>query len=188
MRNNLNPLIKKDQMILLLILAVLGIFTQFGAAYLLEAILSLMPSVKEGYEALIEPMLEGNEIVFVMVVLLAPVLEELIFRIGIMKIGEKFLPFYAANIIQALLFGIYHGNYVQGVYAFILGMMLGYVLHRTGLIYASIVVHMTINMTGVVMQDIPLFYEQSPLIPFIGITSIIIVFLILFSFSSKKES
>jgi hypothetical protein len=40
------------------------------------------------------------------------------------------MPFWVANILQAVLFGIYHMNPLQGIYAFFIGLFLGYVCHK----------------------------------------------------------
>ena len=40
------------------------------------------------------------------------------------------LPFWLANIWQALLFGLLHMNVLQGVYAFTVGLVLGFICHR----------------------------------------------------------
>ena len=50
-----------------------------------------------------------------------------------------------AIIFSAILFGIYHGNIVQTPFAFILGLLLGYITVSYGLKYA-IAVHIFNNM------------------------------------------
>ena len=58
--------------------------------------------------------------------ILAPVSEELIFRGYILQTlrpyGKKF-----AIVLSAFLFGIFHGNLLQTPYAFLMGLVLGYV-------------------------------------------------------------
>lgn len=49
------------------------------------------------------------------------------------------------NYFSAILFGIYHGNIVQTPFAFILGLLLGYITVSYGLKYA-IAVHIFNNM------------------------------------------
>lgn len=81
-------------------------------------------------------------------VLFAPISDGLIFRGITLKLCQRNMPFIMANIVQALLFGIYHMNLFQGVYAFFFGLFLGYVMHRTKAIIAPIFLHMIINLSG----------------------------------------
>ncbi|MDF2804531.1 MAG: amino terminal protease family protein, partial [Anaerocolumna sp.] len=75
--------------------------------------------------------------------------EEFIFRGVTLKKAQKVMPFIGANILQAILFGVYHGNLVQGVYAFILGLFLGFVCYQLQSLLASILLHMVINISGI---------------------------------------
>lgn len=90
-------------------------------------------------------------------VVLAPVIEEYIFRrqlIDRMHIyGEKL-----AVVTSALMFGLFHGNLSQFFYAFTLGLVFGYVYLKTGKLRYSIGLHMFINLLGSVVA--PLFLEK----------------------------
>lgn len=74
----------------------------------------------------------------------APIAEELLFRgfvqRSLMPFGKKFAVFAAA-----LLFGMFHGNLVQTPYAFLVGLVLGYVTAEYSIIWA-IALHMLNNM------------------------------------------
>lgn len=80
-------------------------------------------------------------------VILAPCLEELIFRktlIDRMSIyGEK-----AAIVTSAVMFGLFHGNFSQFFYATALGIIFAYVYVRSGKLRYSIALHMIINFMG----------------------------------------
>ena len=83
-------------------------------------------------------------------VVLAPVLEELLFRKLIIDrirgYGEKFAIF-----ISALSFGLLHGNFEQFFYTFAIGLLFGYVYTKTGKLWYTISLHAAINfMFGVV--------------------------------------
>lgn len=82
-------------------------------------------------------------------IILAPVAEELIFRGLIFRYARYALPFWIANIWQALLFGLVHGNFIQGIYAFVMGLFLGFLCHRGRGIKYSIPVHIIYNIIGV---------------------------------------
>ena len=52
--------------------------------------------------------------------------------------------------ITALMFGIYHFNLVQGLYTFVLSLLLTYVLEKYNTIIAPMVVHIVANGMAVV--------------------------------------
>lgn len=56
--------------------------------------------------------------------------------------------FWVANAIQAVLFGILHGNLVQGLYTCGMGMMFGWVFWRTGRLRYSMGLHLALNFSS----------------------------------------
>ncbi len=134
--------------IVLIVLA--GFVTQIAMSMLLTLILPLFTKVYEQYSQLMDGLVGGNPVVaFVTVAILAPIAEELIFRgltlRGTIRHWENFL---LVNTLQALYFGIYHMNIVQGVYAFIMGLIFGYVAYRLNNILASMLFHASVNASG----------------------------------------
>ena len=61
-----------------------------------------------------------------MTLVLAPVLEEGAFRLVLYGWLRRFMAFFPAVFISSLAFGMYHGNWIQGTYAFLLGMVLAW--------------------------------------------------------------
>lgn len=112
----------------------------------------IFPKAMQIYRDLMETAGMQGEIslaVGVYTVILASVGEELIFRGVTLRAFERAgCSFWVANILQAVLFGIFHYNFIQGVYAFILGMVIGYVVELYGTLYAGIVLHMIFNLIG----------------------------------------
>lgn len=84
-------------------------------------------------------------------VILAPMIEEYIFRKQLIDrmrpYGEK-----TAVITSAVMFGLFHGNLSQMFYAATIGLVFGYVYARTGRLRYSIGMHMTINLLGGVVS------------------------------------
>ncbi len=74
---------------------------------------------------------------FLYACVLGPVAEELLFR-GILL--RTLAPFSKklAIFVSALLFGLFHGNLLQAPYAFVLGLVLGYVALQYRLIWAML--------------------------------------------------
>ena len=90
-------------------------------------------------------------------VILAPILEELIFRrmmIDRMRVyGERL-----AVVTSALMFGLFHGNLSQFFYAFLLGLVFGYVYLRKGKLRYTAALHMFVNLIGSVPGSLLMKY------------------------------
>ncbi len=134
----------------LLKLAVLGVFVQFAISFLLNLVYIVRPDVMQNYTKVMESLGSGNPSLFSVfyVVITAPIVEEMLMRGLCLVILRKEFPFWAANIIQAFYFGMIHLNLVQGIYAFLLGMVLGAVVKRYGTLKASMYLHFVINFSG----------------------------------------
>ena len=84
-------------------------------------------------------------------VVIGPIVEEFIFRKQLISrmraYGEKL-----AVISSAILFALFHGNLSQAFYAFLLGLVFGYVYLRSGKLWYSCALHMFINFIGGVVS------------------------------------
>lgn len=130
----------------LLLLVALGIASQFMISGILSILKPLLEELFRSYTDVINRIFSGDMTVVVLyTVLFAPIVEELIFRGVILNKLLPVLPFFAANMLQAAIFGIYHWNIIQGLYAFVIGLLLGYVSYRFRSLSASIILHMSIN-------------------------------------------
>lgn len=94
----------------------------------------------------VDDMLSGSSvwISFTATVVLAPVIEEFLFRKLLIDrmsaYGEK-----RAVFLSALAFGLFHGNFSQFFYAFAVGLIFGYIYIRTRRIWYTITLHMAVN-------------------------------------------
>lgn len=81
----------------------------------------------------------------------APVMEELVFR---KRVIDKMRPFGDKMCIfaSALLFGLFHGNLSQVLYAFALGAVFAYITLKTGSCRTSMVLHCVVNTFGTVLM------------------------------------
>ncbi|MFU0519608.1 lysostaphin resistance A-like protein [Gardnerella swidsinskii] len=84
---------------------------------------------------------------FIFVVILAPIVEEWLFRKQLLSrlraYGEK-----RAIVFSALAFALFHMNIFQFFYAFGLGLVFGYIYIRTSKLSYSIFLHMIVNFQG----------------------------------------
>lgn len=131
-------------------LALTGILLQIGISYLLNILYIIFPDFMNHYTEIMENLGMGSPTLLsvIYVVAVAPVTEELLTRGLCLGILKNSFPFWAANLIQAFYFGALHMNLVQGAYAFLMGLVLGYVAHRYGTLKSSIYVHFIINLSG----------------------------------------
>ena len=129
-------------------LIILGLLLQTGGAYLVNAAVRLLEdggaaavsgsaanaaaNQYSNYMAAIRS-LEPRQIVHAIFV--APLIEELVFRLIFLRAGKMIMPFWAANLVQAVLFGIYHSVTIQKLYGFVMGLLIGCVFYYCPVIY-----------------------------------------------------
>ncbi len=78
-----------------------------------------------------------------------PLTEELIFReLGFGRLREH-TGFLQAALLSSALFGLWHGNVVQGLYGFCMGIMFAWTLERKKTVAAPVLMHMAANLTSV---------------------------------------
>jgi len=82
--------------------------------------------------------------------ILAPVFEELIFRKYLIDRVGKYGEF-TAILLSGLMFGLFHGNFQQFFYATMLGFLFAFVYLRTGNVLYTIAFHMIINSSSVLI-------------------------------------
>ena len=111
----------------------------------------VFPDVMEAYAEYVESsgLSEMSVLSTIATLVMAPLAEEIVFRGMTFKLARKLTKnFWIANAVQALMFGIAHLNLVQGVYAFLLGMVLGFIYAKFNSLWASILAHLTFNFAG----------------------------------------
>lgn len=92
---------------------------------------------------------------FIATVILPPLVEEVIFRGLILQyLGRAGATFLVANLIQSVLFGIFHMNLVQGIYTTLIGFLLGYLAYRYDSILVPMALHAAYNLFGTLLVDL----------------------------------
>lgn len=89
--------------------------------------------------------IQGIVVLFVVIVG-APIVEELLFRGVLFEEFDRIVSDKATIILTALMFGIYHFNIIQSPNTFIMGLVLAYVYYKTRSIKAPIIIHATNNL------------------------------------------
>lgn len=114
------------------------------------SMLSMVLSNGEATDRVADLAMQTNIWNVVFLVIVGPVFEEWLFRKQLIdhtrKYGEK-----TAILLSGLAFGLFHMNLFQFFYAFLLGLMFGYVYTRTSKLRYSTAMHMIINFNGGVL-------------------------------------
>lgn len=83
------------------------------------------------------------------IIVIAPLFEEILFRgIVFTELSTVMRP-WAANILQAIFFGVAHGVLFQSIFAFVIGILLGIVYYKTRSIITSALCHSAFNLSVV---------------------------------------
>ena len=153
---------KKFHPLMLVGILFLSVGLQYVSMYAMNFTAAINPDWMTSFEAM-EDSLNMDQMTLPLAlyaIILGPVNEELLFRGISLHFFKKAMPFWVANVLQALLFGIYHMNMIQGVYAFFIGLFLGYVCEKGGSIFFSILLHILYNFLASYGTSV-LFYGES---------------------------
>ena len=89
------------------------------------------------------------------IAVIGPIAEEVVFRGAVCRsLLKKGVPVGLTVLISAMLFGLIHFNPAQIPFAFIMGLLLGYIYCRTGSLVPTIIAHILNNSISVVMMAI----------------------------------
>ncbi|MCF3651843.1 CPBP family intramembrane glutamic endopeptidase [Synoicihabitans lomoniglobus] len=84
-------------------------------------------------------------------VVVAPLVEEVIFRAGLFRFLRTRLPRWAAFVLPAAIFGSLHGNLVAFMPLFMLGIVFAVAYERTGRISVPILAHALFNLNTILL-------------------------------------
>ena len=117
---------------------------------IIGTVLSAILSGGSAENTIVEYAMDNNPLKLVVMVCLAPLIEEYVFRKQIIdrtrKYGEK-----TAVFLSALTFGLFHLNLFQFFYAFGLGLLFAYLYTRTGRLRYPVLIHCIVNFMGSVV-------------------------------------
>jgi membrane protease YdiL (CAAX protease family) len=139
------------------------------------------------YEDIANTLTSGSFLVQILAVgILAPVAEELCFR-GITLSRLSGVKLWAAIIIQAALFGIVHLNILQGLYAFAVGIVLGFLCTRFRTLWLPIVLHIVFNTTNILFSQFAGNSETADVIIGFIATASIVLSIVCFVFLLRED-
>ncbi len=101
--------------------------------------------------------------------LMVPIAEEIVFRGAIQRVLQNALgerKRWIAIVVSALIFGIIHFNLAQGLHAFLVGLLLGWLYSKTGSILPGFVFHWANNTVAYLMFNLMPQMNDGKLIDF----------------------
>lgn len=103
----------------------------------------------------------GFGLIFIAV--LPAIMEEFAFRKVIFGLTRKH-GFYPAAILSSVCFGLMHQNFLQGIFAFGMGMIFCYIYEKTGRIWVTMLLHFANNAISVLLPHLPIYGDYGPLV------------------------
>ncbi len=124
-------------------------------------------------------LVEGGNIVIeaLSIVIVAPVVEELLFRGVIMHHMRNIMPAGAAIVLQGMLFGCLHGDPLWIIYSAVLGCIIGYIRVRCGTLRAAIIFHVAFNAASYAFMAFANRFENNAAALGIGFVASAVLFL-----------
>lgn len=136
-----------------LVLAALGAAASITFNGLLS-LSGLMEAMTQDAEQVQSALYQGQiatELIGIGVVI--PVMEELLFRGVVQRRFRVMMKPRWAVICTAVIFALYHGNLLQAIYTFFLGIIFGYLLEKYHSIAAPVTAHIAANLISVAASE-----------------------------------
>lgn len=135
--------------------ALLAVCSQFACNIIMVVFQMVFPAVFANYTELMEGLdihvLPAWAMIFIVAVW-SPLAEELVFRAMVFRTLRKGFSFVPAAIISGVAFGVYHMNWVQGVYAAALGILLAYTYEKTNSLLGCYLFHLAFNRSSYAIE------------------------------------
>ncbi|MBB6216593.1 hypothetical protein HNQ80_002697 [Anaerosolibacter carboniphilus] len=138
------------------------LLTSIGLSAVSSSFVLLSYEKFESYEEVSQNINDGLStfIGMMCIIILIPIFEEILFRGLVMSELKKQIPVSLSIIIQAVIFAIYHGNPLQGIYTFVLGIALGAIYQWSNNLWLPILLHVTYNLLGTLIFPVLLYYTE----------------------------
>ena len=109
-----------------------GIFCMLAANSFVELLVMAVPGLMTDSYKAVEQSIYGSsfEIQVLAAGIICPIVEEMIYRALVYNRVKKLAGGVVAAVLSAVIFGVSHGNMIQGIYAFFIGLVCVYVYEK----------------------------------------------------------
>ncbi|MFA6832669.1 MAG: type II CAAX endopeptidase family protein [Bacteroidaceae bacterium] len=130
-----------------------AVIAALGLIIINEYIGQFLPDLPEKQKIIMRSIIQ-NPLGIIIVSLIGPIIEELIFRGSIFDALRQERGKWVTIFISALLFGLFHLNFAQGIFAFFTGILLGWITWMTSSIIPAMAIHILNNSTAMIFQQV----------------------------------
>lgn len=120
---------------------IMGLMNAFSRLYAVDSTTNIMSRITAGNPFLLS---------LICIAVIPAVFEESVYRGVFYQEYRKINPF-GAIFFSALLFGLLHGNLNQFTYAFVMGIIMAFVIEATDSILSTMIIHFSTNGMSVVV-------------------------------------
>ncbi len=170
------------------------IFLGIGMNFLTSSLMEVLPIPEKLMEQYMEQsgvLNSGNMACnFMLIVFVAPLVEEVVFRGLVFTRFQKGMPTVLAATLSALIFGLAHGQIIWMTYAFVLGLVLSLIFVKTKSLMGNIFLHFIFNLVSGIMMlmEIEDTSENTNLIFLIVSIGVTILSLVAILYLTKKSN
>lgn len=150
------PVLPKLKNVKSILFIVLGSIACYALAIIIyEALAVCMPRVMSVYERSMSTAMGGVVgLGAILAVILAPIGEETALRGIVMNRAKKSFGLIGCMVLSGILFGIFHMNPIQGLYAIPIGMFYGFVAYKFKSVIPSIICHFINNLLSMLASGL----------------------------------
>lgn len=136
--------------------------------------------VFEGYDDVSQNIFSQSFILqLVALGLITPFVEELVFRGLIYNRLKDYATIHTAMLASSVIFGLYHGNLIQGVYGFVMGLLMCFVYEKYHTLAAPLICHGAANLISIVLQLLQVTIDSVLVAGAIAIACIVVLYFVL---------
>lgn len=161
----------------------------YGASFIMQLFNDLLsqvnvelttPDIALTYDGL------GNAAMLIYAVIIAPITEELLFRGLILRTFQRTGRTFAI-VASSMLFALIHGNFIQSIPTFFIGLVLGYVTMRCGSVLPAILIHLVNNGYVMLLDELGNFLGDAVSYVEIGVLVIAVAAAIVVLWRERKQ-
>lgn len=168
------------------------VFMGLSFNFIVMLVMSSLPfpeAMMENYETTSSLVVGTSGVLaWISTVLMAPIVEEVVFRGFVYSRLKEGTGMIAAVIVTSLLFGVVHGTVIWAAYAFVISLAFIFVRERFYSLWASILFHVAFNFVGMAMSTWTAFFEGlNPIVVLVCSVVVFVANFVWFIKLTKKE-